>query len=55
MWHGKFLKRRAARNRFYATFAEFRAAAQNVLNNLAAYREELAPLLTERFQLFTTP
>ena len=50
----KFLKRKVARNRFYATFAEFRAAVQNILNDLAPYREELASLLTERFQLFTT-
>jgi transposase len=51
----KFLKRKVARNRFYATFAEFRTAVQNVLNNIAAYRDDLASLLTERFQLFTTP
>lgn len=50
----KFLKRKVARNRFYATFAEFRAAVQNILNDLAPYREELASLLTERFQRFTT-
>jgi transposase len=50
----KFLKRKVARNRYYATFAEFRAAVQNVLNNIAAYADELASLLTERFQLFTT-
>jgi len=25
-----------------------------VLNNIAAYREELSSLMTERFQLFTT-
>ena len=51
----KFLKRKVARNRYYATFAEFRGAVQNLLTNLAAYRDELATLLTERFQLFTTP
>jgi transposase len=51
----KFLKGKVARNRYHATFAEFRAAVQKVLNNLADYREELAGLLTERFQLFTTP
>ena len=49
----KFLKRKVARNRFYATFAEFRSAIQQVLNNIAAYGEELASLMTERFQLFT--
>jgi transposase len=50
----KFLRRKVARNRFYATFAEFRTAVQNVLNNIAIYRDDLASLLTERFQLFTT-
>ena len=49
----KFLKREVARNRYYTTFAEFRKAVQNVLNNIAAYRDELASLMTERFQLFT--
>jgi len=51
----KFLKRKVARNRYYTTFAEFRTAVQNVLNNIAAYRDELASLMTERFQLFTAP
>ncbi len=50
----KFLKRKVARNRYHATFAEFRAAVQQVVNNLSAYRTELASLMTERFQLFTT-
>jgi transposase len=49
----KFLKRKVARNRYHATFAQFRTAVQNVLNNIAVYRDELASLLTERFQLFT--
>jgi len=49
----KFLKRKVARNRFYATFAEFRTAVQTILNNIAASGDELASLLTERFQLFT--
>ena len=51
----KFLKRKVARNRYYTTFAEFRSAIQKVLNNIAAYRDELSKLMTERFQLFTTP
>jgi transposase len=51
----KFLKRKVARNRYHATFAEFRAAVQKVLNNLSDYKAELASLMTERFQLFTTP
>jgi len=51
----KFQKRKVARNRFSATFAEFRTAVQNVLNNIDVYRDDLASLITERFQLFTTP
>jgi transposase len=51
----KFLKRKVARNRYYTTFIKFRKAVQNVLTNIAAYREELSSLMTERFQLFTTP
>jgi hypothetical protein len=39
-----------ARNRYYTTFAEFRAAVQKVLNNIAAYHDELSSLMTERFQ-----
>ena len=46
----KFLKRKVARNRYYTTFAEFRSAVQNVLNDIAAYRGELSSLMTERFQ-----
>ncbi len=51
----KFLKRKVARNRYHATFAEFRAAVQKIVNNISAYRAELTSLLTERFQLFTMP
>src|SRR5262245_65421726 len=49
----KFLKRKVARNRYYATFVEFRTAVQKVLNDITAYREELSSLMVERFQLFT--
>jgi transposase len=49
----KLLKRKVARNRFYPTFADFRAAVQHFLNNLDQYQDELASLMTERFQLFT--
>lgn len=49
----KFLKRKVARNRSHATFAEFRTAVQQLFQNLPSYRAELASLLTERFQLFT--
>jgi transposase len=50
----KFLKGKVARNRYHPTFAEFRLAVQQVLNNIA-YADDLASLLTERFQLFSTP
>jgi transposase len=49
----QFLKRQVARNRLHATFGEFRSAVQKVLNNIAACRNELASLMTERFELFT--
>ena len=48
----KFLRRKVALNRYHATFAEFRAAVQHVLQNVAAYQSELTTLLTEHFQLF---
>jgi hypothetical protein len=51
----KSLKRKVTRNRFYATFAEFRSAVQKVLNNITAYRDGLTTLMIERFQLFTAP
>jgi hypothetical protein len=47
------IERKVARNRYYTTFAEFRTAVQKILNNVAAYADELGTLLTERFQLFT--
>jgi transposase len=49
----KFLKRRTVRNKFYPTFAEFRSAVQNVLNNIGSYADELTSLMTEKFQLFS--
>ncbi len=51
----KFLKRKVARNRYSTTFAEFRRAVQKVLSDIPANRDELATLMTERFQLFTAP
>ena len=38
-----------------STAAEFRTVVQSVLNNIAAYRDEMVSLMTERFQLFTAP
>lgn len=48
----KFLRKHVTANRFSATFAEFRAAVTTLLANLAAYRDELASLMTENFHLF---
>jgi transposase len=48
----KFLRKHTTRNRFYATFAEFRAAIQRVIFHVDDYADELASLMTERFQLF---
>jgi hypothetical protein len=50
----KFLRKKITRNTYYATFAEFRAAIQRLLTNLATYAEELAILMTEQFHLFGT-
>ena len=51
----KFLRKHITRNRFYATFGEFRCAIQHLLSNLGQYADELASLMTENFQLFAQP
>lgn len=48
----KFMKKTVARNKYYATFNEFRAAVQRVLGNLGEYSKQLSSLMTETFQLF---
>lgn len=48
----KYLKGKVARNRYHATFAAFRSAVQDILNNIADHRAALESLMTERFQLF---
>jgi transposase len=48
----KFLRKKIMRNTYYATFADFRAAIQRLLTNLATYTEEIATLMTENFHLF---
>lgn len=50
----KYLKRKVARNRYHSTFAAFRSAVQDILNNIADHRAALESLMTERFQLFAT-
>jgi hypothetical protein len=49
----KFLRKKVTRNTYYATFADFRAAIQHLLTNLASYAEELTTLMTENFHLFS--
>jgi transposase len=48
----KFLRKKIMRNKYYATFAEFRAAIQKLLTNLNNYTDELKTLMTENFHLF---
>ena len=48
----KFLRKHTTRNRFYPTFAEFRAAIQGVMFHLEDYADALTSLMTERFHLF---
>jgi transposase len=49
----KFVKRRALYGRYHPTFAEFRAAIQEVLDGLpTTYAEELKSLMTLNFQQF---
>jgi transposase len=47
----KFLRKKVTRNTYYATFADFRAAIQQLLANLDAYTDELTTLMTENFHL----
>jgi len=49
---GRVFARIDTRNRFYATFAAFRAAIQHVLHNLRDDADELTSLMTENFHLF---
>lgn len=48
----KFLRKYTTRTTYYATFPAFRAAVMQVLDNLAAYTDELRTLMTETFHLF---
>lgn len=50
MW--KFLRKHAFRT-WHKTFEAMQAAAAEVLDNLSAYRDELATLMTEKFQIIT--
>lgn len=51
----KFMKKKVARNKYYATFAEFITAATTFLQHLDQYDTELKTLMTENFHLFTSP
>jgi transposase len=48
----KFLRKKVTRNLFHPTFADFRSAVQRVLDNVAAFADELSTLMTENFHLF---
>ena len=48
----KFLKKKVARNKYHATFTEFRKATQKILSNLADHVDELSSLMTEEFHIF---
>lgn len=48
----KFLKKKVVRNKYYATFAEFRDAVLSFLSDLSPHRTSLDTLLTEKFHLF---
>jgi hypothetical protein len=49
----KFTKRRALSGRYHPTFAEFRAAIEEVLDGLSTtHAEQLKTLMTLKFQLF---
>ena len=49
----KFMKRRALYGRYHATFADFQAAIQEVMDGLTTkYAEPLASLMTLNFQQF---
>jgi hypothetical protein len=49
----RFVKRKAAHGRFHPTFADFRAAVQDVLDRVpATHAEKLTSLMTLNFQKF---
>jgi transposase len=50
----KFCKKTVLRH-FYQTFAQFRAAIDAFFTNLAEYREQLATLMTENFEVIKCP
>lgn len=49
----KFVKKKALRGRYYATFAEFRAAIDDCLSKIGnMHRPDLKTLMTHKFQTF---
>jgi len=47
----KFFKKKTLYNRYYETFAEFKAACEEFFRNPSKYQRELRSLLTNRFEL----
>lgn len=47
----KFFKKKTLYNRYFASFAEFKAACEEFFANPARYHRELRALLTENFQI----
>jgi transposase len=47
----KFFKKKTLANRYFASFAEFKAACEDFFANPARYHRELRSLLTENFQI----
>ena len=56
IFHGYCLKRQSLKkktlyNRYYETFAEFKAACEEFFRNPSKYQRELRSLLTNNFEL----
>ncbi len=47
----KFFKKKTLYNRYYETFAEFKAACEEFFRNPSKYQRELRSLLTNNFEL----
>jgi len=47
----KFFKRQVLYNRYYETFADYKAACKQFFADLDSYAEQLRSLLTENFEI----